>query len=60
MNMCSDKHDEIVYEGRTCPLCEVLELLKHEEDEANRLSEEISKIEQCECQTCHQVRKLKE
>ena len=21
MNICSKKHDEIVYEGRGCPLC---------------------------------------
>ncbi len=21
MNLCSDSHDEVCYEGRTCPLC---------------------------------------
>lgn len=21
MNLCSDRHDEIVFEGRDCPLC---------------------------------------
>jgi hypothetical protein len=24
MNMCSDDHEEIVYNSRTCPLCDVL------------------------------------
>lgn len=25
MNLCSEDHDEICYEGRICPLCDALE-----------------------------------
>ena len=25
MNLCADKHDEVCYEGRICPVCELRE-----------------------------------
>lgn len=25
MNICSDKHDEVVYEGGLCPMCDLIE-----------------------------------
>jgi len=25
MDICNDKHDEICYEGRICPLCDVID-----------------------------------
>lgn len=37
MNLCDDGHDEVCYEGRECPACE----LKQERDE---LQLELDKI----------------
>jgi len=30
MNLCSDKHEEICYEGRLCPACAIIEDLENE------------------------------
>lgn len=38
MNICSDDHEEIVHEGRNCPMCGVIE-------EINDLEEQIAKEE---------------
>lgn len=57
MNLCSDGHDEICYEGRSCPLCafkEVFESLRDENIEleeknigfSDALSEKIEEIEE--------------
>lgn len=35
MEVCSNGHDEIVYDSRNCPLCEMIE----EKDEAEKLVE---------------------
>jgi len=51
MNLCSDEHQEICFEGRTCPLCESLEA--HDADVTsldNRLDEAKETIENLEQQ----------
>lgn len=62
--MCSDHHEEIVYEGRKCPLCDTMEQQKDNNEEIEGLQKTIDDLrfdlKECECQTCHQVRKLKE
>ena len=60
MDICSKNHDEIVYDSNKCPLCEALESLKAEIEEHNELSDKLSEIENYECKTCHDIRKLKE
>ena len=37
MNLCSDGHDEIVYEGRHCPACD----LKQERDAQIKENDEL-------------------
>jgi phage shock protein A len=50
MDTCSDGHEEIVYDGRYCPVCELV--LEHEAeiteltDEMDRLNDEISNLEE--------------
>ncbi|GAF99286.1 unnamed protein product, partial [marine sediment metagenome] len=42
MELCSDKHGELCYEGRNCPACEVIEELQAEID---GLQEELKSLE---------------
>jgi hypothetical protein len=44
MNLCSDNHDEIAYEGRNCPMCELIS------DHNNAVTELKEKIESLEAQ----------
>ena len=49
MNLCSDDHQEICYEGRTCPLCDTL--ASHDDDVTslgNRLDEAKDTIKNLE------------
>lgn len=32
MNLCNEKHEEICFEGRKCPLCDMRDDLNHEVD----------------------------
>lgn len=41
MNLCDDKHDEICYDVRDCPLCELLEVNAALEKDIDRLNKEI-------------------
>ena len=41
MNLCSNKHDEICFEGRNCPLCEKIEEYK---EWIERLEDKISEL----------------
>lgn len=43
MNLCSDKHDEICYEGRTCPLCTIREDLEKEIEDLKKAVEDLEK-----------------
>lgn len=48
MNLCSEKHDEICFEGRDCPLCEMRGgkdgAISDMEDEIETLTEEIANL----------------
>lgn len=47
MEICSDGHEEIVYEGRKCPICELLaELNNTIEVQVNKIQELESEIEE--------------
>jgi len=49
MNLCSDNHDEICYEGRYCPLCDMRDELDESitelEREINDLRNTITDLE---------------
>lgn len=53
MNLCSgsrfDSHDEVAYEGNTCPVCQVREELRSElleqDGEIKQLEKEIAQLE---------------
>jgi len=38
MNLCSEKHDEVCFEGRDCPVCEMINDM---EAEVEALKEEL-------------------
>lgn len=42
MNLCSDEHDEICYEGRKCPACAVI---KEKQEEIDSLEAQVEKLE---------------
>ena len=41
MNLCSDNHEEVCYEGRTCPVCELINEKNTEIDELNNSIEDL-------------------
>lgn len=50
MNLCSDKHDEVAYEGRRCPVCILIEEHRDEVREldvkVDALKAEVEVLEQ--------------
>ena len=44
MNLCDDGHDEVCYDGRDCPVCEVLKKMSDMEDEIYDLKETIEDL----------------
>lgn len=50
MNLCSHKHEEVCYEARTCPVCDVIEAMNKAiaelEDEIVILKDEITAMEE--------------
>ncbi len=46
MDICSDGHKEVAYEGRDCPVCEQIKTVSDLEDEIYNLKEEIEKLNQ--------------
>jgi len=42
MNLCADDHDEVCYEGRHCPACEVR---KEKNAEISELKDKIADLE---------------
>lgn len=50
MNLCADKHDEVAYEGRSCPVCDLLKVHKEEVSEldaqVDTLKAEVEVLEQ--------------
>ena len=47
MYLCSDGHDEICHEGKTCPACELVQEKRDLERQVERLQAEINDHE-CE------------
>lgn len=49
MELCSDNHEEICFEGRTCPYCDMLEKKDEEiqelKDKVEKLKDEIYDLE---------------
>lgn len=48
MKVCDDSHDEIVYNGRLCPLCEALNRIDRLEEEVEDLNKEIKNLNEGE------------
>ena len=45
MNLCSDGHDEVCYEGRNCPVCIEIDNSRGLEKQIENLEEKISSLE---------------
>ena len=46
MNLCSDDHDEVCYEGRHCPACSVRDDTAQQKDnEIDEIKKRISELE---------------
>jgi hypothetical protein len=50
MNLCSEDHDEVCFEGRKCPLCDVRsdlkETIEKHKREIQQLEEKIDGLEE--------------
>ena len=50
MNLCSDGHEEVCYEARTCPACEAIQEKQNDLDDKNSeikdLKEQVEDLEQ--------------
>jgi hypothetical protein len=44
MNLCSDGHDEVCFDQRNCPVCDVLKTMSDMEDEIYALKETIGEL----------------
>lgn len=46
MNLCSDKHDEVCYEGRRCPVCDMRDekqgIIDEQEKEIASLKDDLT------------------
>ena len=49
MNLCSNDHEEVCYEGRTCPVCDIKKELQSEIDDLQKangvLSNDVNELE---------------
>jgi cell division protein FtsB len=45
MDLCSSNHDEIVYIGRRCPVCDLKEEVEKFEEENSTLKQRIEELE---------------
>lgn len=45
MNLCSDNHDEVCFEGRICPVCEKMKEIEKLESTIQDLKSEIKDLE---------------
>jgi uncharacterized protein Yka (UPF0111/DUF47 family) len=45
MNLCDDGHEEVCYEGRSCPVCEKMDEIRELENEIDRLTRDIEEME---------------
>ena len=48
MDLCSDRHDEICYTAKKCPLCSALIDLENSQTEVTDLKNELSKAEEAQ------------
>lgn len=48
MNLCDDGHDEVCYEGKYCPACELNRELLETIEDRNKLSERVEELEKNE------------
>jgi hypothetical protein len=48
MYLCANYHEEICYEGSSCPACDLLQTISDLEDEIYDLKEEIEKLNNTE------------
>jgi hypothetical protein len=46
MELCSNRHDEVCFEGKYCPACGIAEELKEANDEIAKLQQQIESLEQ--------------
>ncbi|MEX0595831.1 MAG: hypothetical protein WD512_04955 [Candidatus Paceibacterota bacterium] len=53
MYICDDGHEEVCYEGRSCPLCYILE-------EKQGLIDQINEIENYTCWKCGKIEQIKQ
>lgn len=44
MNICGIRHEEIVYEKRLCPLCEVIAEREHADELVQELENKVDKL----------------
>lgn len=44
MNLCNSNHDEVCYEGKECPCCELNSQISSLEDEVSTLNDDISAL----------------
>jgi len=42
MNLCSDNHEEVCFEGRTCPCCDII---NDKDSEISSLKDKIQDLE---------------
>jgi len=56
MNLCSDNHDEVCYEGNTCPVCSVRNDLQYEIDYRDK---DIAKLNDKTDELYNQIDELK-
>jgi len=45
MELCSEGHEEVCFEGRTCPVCEKMDEIKDLENEVEALTTKVENLE---------------
>jgi len=44
MNLCSYRHDEVYFEGSSCPACDLIEQISEAENKIDDLKEKLEKL----------------
>jgi len=45
MNLCNEKHDEVCFEGRICPVCEKMNEIAVLEGDITELKQQVKDLE---------------
>ena len=45
MQVCNDSHEAIVYEGRNCPLCAIMEEKQEHEKKLEKVEDDLRDLE---------------